>query len=86
MYTNVEEAIGGHSAKDFYYRVTIAHREARETHYWIRLFGDLELINEEVKQQLLSDSDEIIRISGSIQKTMRLKLNKQTNVNGRFEI
>lgn len=30
---NVEEAIGGQSSKDFFAKLTIAYKEARETHY-----------------------------------------------------
>jgi len=29
---NVEEAIGGHSKKDFHAKLSIAYKEARETH------------------------------------------------------
>ena len=43
--SNVEESIGGHSKKDFYYRITVAYREARESHYWIRLLTDLDFID-----------------------------------------
>ena len=34
---NIEEAIGGQSRKDFFAKLTIAYKEARESHYWIRL-------------------------------------------------
>lgn len=74
---NVEEAIGGHSDRDFYYKITIAHREARESDYWIRLLGELELFNQNTTKQLLEDISELIKLSGSIQKTMRLKLEKK---------
>lgn len=37
---NVEEAIGGQSENDFYAKMSIAYKEARETHYWIRLLRD----------------------------------------------
>ena len=30
---NIEEAIGGQSRKDFYAKLTISYKEARETHY-----------------------------------------------------
>ena len=39
---NVEEAIGGQSGKDFLAKLSIAYKEARETHYWIRLLTDSE--------------------------------------------
>ena len=34
---NVEEAIGGQPRKDFLSKMGIAYKEARETHYWLRL-------------------------------------------------
>ncbi len=37
---NVEEAIGGQSDKDFFAKLTISYKEARETQYWIRLLTD----------------------------------------------
>lgn len=68
---NVEEAIGGQSKKDFFAKLTIAYKEARETHYWIRLLRDTDYLNEEQSLSLLTDIDELLRIIGSIQKTMR---------------
>ena len=72
---NVEEAIGGQSEKDFYHKLTISYKEARESHYWIRLMVDVDLIEKDLKDDLLQDVDELLRIIGSIQKTMRLKMN-----------
>lgn len=37
---NLEETMGGQSKKDFLAKITIAYKEARETHYWIRLLID----------------------------------------------
>ncbi|MDY0780171.1 four helix bundle protein [Tenacibaculum sp. IB213877] len=68
---NIEEAIGGQSRKDFYAKLTIAYKEARETHYWIRLLRDTDyLMNDEVNS-LLEDVNELLKIIGSIQKTIR---------------
>ncbi len=33
---NVEEAIGGQSSRDFYAKLSISYKEARESKYWIR--------------------------------------------------
>ncbi len=41
---NVEEAIGAASKRDFANKMTIAVKEARETHYWLRLIRDSEMI------------------------------------------
>jgi four helix bundle protein len=70
---NVEEAIGGQSEKDFFAKLTIAYKEARETHYWVRLLTDTELITKEESESLLFDIEELLRIIGSIQKTLRSK-------------
>ncbi|MDQ1769485.1 four helix bundle protein [Labilibaculum sp. A4] len=70
---NIEEAIGGQSEKDFFAKLTISYKEARETHYWIRLLGDTGYLTKEECQSLLSDTDELLRIIGSIQKTIRVR-------------
>ena len=71
---NVEEAIGGQSDKDFFAKMTIAYKEARETHYWLRLLTDTSYLSNEESESLLCDVEEILKIIGSIQKTMREKL------------
>lgn len=68
---NIEEAIGAQSDKDFYAKLTIAYKEARETHYWIRLLKDTDYLTEVEYKSLLKDIDELLRIIGSIQKTIR---------------
>jgi len=70
---NVEEAIGGQSNKDFYAKLTISYKEARETHYWIRLLTATDYLTQEKGDNLLKDVEELLRIIGSIQKTLRLK-------------
>ena len=68
---NIEEAIGGQSRKDFYAKLTIAYKEARETHYWIRLLKDTGFLSKDTAQSFLNDVEEILKIIGSIQKTIR---------------
>jgi four helix bundle protein len=68
---NVEEAIGGQSRKDFFAKLTIAYKEARETHYWIRLLKDINYLSIEDADILLKDVEELLRIIGAIQKTIR---------------
>ncbi|MEE9411818.1 MAG: four helix bundle protein [Methylococcales bacterium] len=71
---NVEEAIGGQSDKDFLAKNSIAYKEARETHYWIRLLSDSGFIKNSEKDSLLNDCEELLKIIGSIQKTMKQKI------------
>lgn len=68
---NVEEAIGGQSGKDFFAKLTISYKEARETHYWIRLLKDTNYLTSEQSESLLNDVTELLKIIGSIQKTIR---------------
>jgi len=71
---NIEEAIGGQSKKDFFAKLTISYKEARETRYWIRLLRDSQYLDLDLSKDLLKDIDEILRIIGSIQKTIRSQI------------
>ncbi|HBX46417.1 four helix bundle protein [Limibacterium fermenti] len=71
---NIEEAIGGLSKKDFFAKLGIAYKEARETQYWLRLLRDTNYINTEQSQPLLDKIEEIIRIITAIQKTTKNNL------------
>jgi four helix bundle protein len=68
---NIEEAIGGQTETDFFAKLTISYKEARETHYWIRLLKDTSYLSNEEAQSLLIEIEELLRIIGSIQKTLR---------------
>lgn len=68
---NIEEAIGGQSRKDFFAKLTISYKEARETKYWIRLLRDTGYLEEDISEDLLKDIEELLKIIGSIQKTIR---------------
>ena len=71
---NVEESIGGQSEKDFVAKLSIAYKEARETMYWIKLLQATDFLNKEQSDSLLADAEEICKILGSIQKTMKGKI------------
>lgn len=72
--TNVEEAIGGQSERDFHAKMTIAYKEARERHYWLRLLRDGDFIDDTAFQSIISECDELLKILGSITKTMKQKI------------
>jgi len=72
---NLEEAIGAQSDKDFLHKISIAYKEARETHYWIRLLADSEYIKNHQRESLLDDCDELLKIMGSIKKKLIKKVN-----------
>ena len=64
---NIEEAIGGQSKPDFISKLSIAYKEAREAHYWIRLLKATDYLTIEAATSLLVDSEELCRIIGKIQ-------------------
>jgi four helix bundle protein len=68
---NVEEAIGGQSRPDFTSKLSIAYKEARETLYWIKLLKATEFLTIEMADSLLYDAEEICKIIGKIQVTMK---------------
>jgi four helix bundle protein len=69
--SNVEEAIGAQSDKDFFAKMTLAYKESRETRYWVRLLTDTDYLTKEQETSLISDVDELLKIIGSIQKSIR---------------
>ncbi len=70
---NIEEALGGQSGKDFQHKMAIAYKEALESRYWIRLLTDTNYIAKEDSQPLLDLLVELLKMLGSIQKTMKSK-------------
>lgn len=63
---NVEEAQAGQSTPDFISKYNIALKEARETHYWLRL---LRATSEKLPQDipnLIQEADEITRVIAAI--------------------
>jgi four helix bundle protein len=65
---NVEEAIAGQTRKDFFSKMSIASKEARETRYWLRLLKESKLVDLNYDEQL-QNIDEIVRLLTSIVKT-----------------
>ena len=75
---NIEEAIAAQSKKDFLAKMQIAMKEARETHYWLRLIYRSGLTVGPDIDALLRHCTELITILSSITLTTRqnLALNK----------
>ncbi len=68
---NVEEALGGQSKRDFIAKLSIAYKEARETHYWIRLLTDSKIMNQNESQGMLNECSELIKILSKILLTSK---------------
>jgi len=67
---NVEEAVGAQSGKDFFMKMTIAYKEARETNYWLRILKDSDYINKSEALELINKVQELLKLLGTIQKTV----------------
>jgi four helix bundle protein len=61
---NLEEADAAQSRPDFISKCTIALKEARESHYWLRLLKATAKIND--GEQLMSDANELVAILTTI--------------------
>jgi len=71
----VEEANQAESKADFIHKLSIANKEANETHYWLRLLRDSEIIKDEAVL-LLKDCEELLRLLTAIIKSTKFNLNK----------
>lgn len=69
---NVEEAYAAYSKREFVSKMQIALKEARETHYWLRLLCDGGYITKESFSSLMDDCLELLRLIGSTVKTSKL--------------
>ena len=68
---NVEEAQGGQSKADFTAKMYIACKEARETHYWLRILIATEVIEPKRLELLLDESNQIVAILTTIVKNSK---------------
>lgn len=68
---NVEEGQAGQSRADFLSKLSIACKEARETHYWLRLLAATELVPEPHITDLLDESNQLIAILTAVIKNTR---------------
>ena len=63
---NVEEAQAGQSRPDFISKNSIALKEARESHYWLRILIAADIMPEKTLAELRDEAEEIKLILGSI--------------------
>jgi four helix bundle protein len=63
---NVEESIGAQSRADFFSKLYIAYKEARETEYWLRLLRDSEILEARIANNLILECVELLKILGKI--------------------
>jgi len=68
--SNVEEADAAESKQDFIHKMSIAHKETRETRYWLRIIRAALLDDDELRA-LIQESDELVRILYTIVENAR---------------
>lgn len=71
---NVEEAQSAQSPKEFVRKMNIALSESREAYYWLRLFRDSSIIDEQRLNDLIDEARQIMRILGAIVSTARKRM------------
>jgi four helix bundle protein len=59
--SNVEEGDAAESKRDFIHKMSISHKEARETRYWLRIIRAT-LLNDDEISTLIQEGDELVRI------------------------
>ena len=70
---NIEEAYQGESKSDFIHKLAIANKESFETHYWLRLLKDSEILEAKLAQSLIIECDELQRMLVAAIKTAKSK-------------
>ncbi len=68
---NIEEATGGVSKADFKNKLSLAYKESRETHYWLRLINRTNFIEDKMFYSLEKDCTEILKILYTIIKNLK---------------
>ena len=68
---NLEEGRGGQSRADFLSKCSIALKEARETHYWLRLLAACDLVPADRIAPLVDEANELVAILTSIVKKVK---------------
>ena len=71
---NVAEAERGQTKADFFFKMTLALKEANETEYWIRLLYATEYLNEAEYDSIHNDVNELIALLVSICKTAQERM------------
>jgi four helix bundle protein len=64
--SNVEEADGAVSRKDFVNHIRIARKEARESRFWLTLIDAADLLRDPEVSALMKEGDELARILSKI--------------------
>ena len=75
---NIEESVHAQSKSDFIHKLSIAQKEACETHYWVRLLRDSGSLSTKLANSLIVDCEEIQRLLTASIKTAKSNLKKRS--------
>lgn len=70
---NIEEANGTQSKPDFTAKMYISCKEARETHYWLRLLAATDILPKPRLESILDEANQLVAILTTITKNSRPK-------------
>lgn len=68
---NIEESIGAQSRNDFFAKITISYKEARETYYWLKLLYNGKYITEKEYQSYEEKIIVLLKLLTTIQKSTK---------------
>ncbi len=68
---NISEAQSAATKKDFINKLSISLKEARESHYWLKLLNETEIITKQEFESLDKDCDKLERLLTSSIKTAK---------------
>jgi len=74
---NYRATVRSKSTKDFIYKIEIVLEEADESHYWLEIIRDANLINGENIEKLINEANELTAIFAATDKTA--KANNKSN-------
>ena len=68
---NVQEATMSMSKKEFYSKMSVSLKEARETNFWLKVLYETQTLKDKEFESMSRECEEIEKILFSILKTMR---------------
>jgi len=77
---NVEEGQASQSRADFIAKYSIACKEARETHYWLRLLAASEIVPADKLEGITDEASQLVAILTSIVKRCRANTKAKEDV------
>ncbi|MBD2441173.1 four helix bundle protein [Nostoc sp. FACHB-110] len=82
---NVRESRSAQSDKDFWHKMEIALKEARETEYWLEILIESEVVEKSKFYPLLQEALEIVKILVASTRTIKQRLNGSKSNGRRIE-